>query len=522
MVDYREILRLASIPENGQRRIAAIVHSSRDTVRSVLAAAKEAGVQWPLDDDVTNAMLRNILFPTRSVAMPLHVEPDFQYIHRELAKPGVNLTLLWTEYCNRCEQDRTTPYMYTQFCERYRHWARLTKATMRIQHKPGDVMQVDWAGNTLEIHDPVTGDVDKGYLFVAVLPCSCYAYVEVCADMRQETWLLCHVHAYNYFGGVTRLLVPDNLKTGVKSNTRYETILNRSYQEMAEHYDTAIVPTRVRHPKDKALAEGTVKFASTWILAALRERKFFSVHEAQKAAAEKLEELNDRPFKKREGSRRTAYLAEEKEFMRPLPKTPYELAMWTGELLVGNDYLVSDGVNKYSVPFDLIGEKVVLRLTLNTVEVFYRGDRVAMHMRNRNAQREPIVKPEHMPKEHRKYLAYNADDFSEWGSSVGKNTSAVVQYFLTSGKEPEQGFKACASVRKLEERYGAKRLENACARLLAFSSSPSVRVLNTILKNGQDKLPQPEKPQSKKEPATRTQHGFTRGAEYFRKGGASR
>ena len=288
MVDYREILRLASIPENGQRRIAAIVHSSRDTVRSVLAAAKEAGVQWPLDDDVTNAMLRNILFPSKPAAALLHVEPDFQYIHRELAKPGVNLTLLWTEYCNRCEQDKTTPYMYTQFCERYRHWARITKATMRIQHKPGDVMQVDWAGNTLEIHDPVTGDVDKGYLFVAVLPCSCYAYVEVCADMRQETWLLCHVHAYNYFGGVTRLLVPDNLKTGVKSNTRYETILNRSYQEMAEHYDTAIVPARVRHPKDKALAEGTVKFASTWILAALRDRKFFSVHEAQKAAAEKL------------------------------------------------------------------------------------------------------------------------------------------------------------------------------------------------------------------------------------------
>ena len=522
MVNYREILRLASVPENGQRRIAAAVHSSRDTVRSVLAAAQEAGVKWPLDDDVTNAMLRNILFPSKPAAALLHVEPDFQYIHRELAKPGVNLTLLWTEYCNRCEQDKTTPYMYTQFCERYRHWARITKATMRIQHKPGDVMQVDWAGNTLEIHDPVTGDVDKGYLFVAVLPCSCYAYVEVCGDMRQETWLLCHVHAYNYFGGVTRLLVPDNLKTGVKSNTRYETILNRSYQEMAEHYDTAIVPARVRHPKDKALAEGTVKFASTWILAALRDRKFFSVHEAQKAAAEKLEELNDRPFKKREGSRRTAYLSEEKEFMRPLPKTPYEPAIWTGELHVGCDYLVSDGVNKYSVPFDLIGEKVVLRLTRNTVDVFYRGDRVAIHMRERSPQREPIVKPEHMPKEHRKYLAYNTDDFSEWGSSVGKNTSAVVQYFLTSSKEPEQGFKACASVRKLEERYGAKRLENACARLLAFSSSPSVRVLNTILKNGQDKLPQPEKAQSKKEPATHTQHGFTRGAEYFRKGGASR
>lgn len=522
MVDYREILRLSNDPRNSKRGIASMLHCSHHTVSNVQAAAKEAGVQWPLDDDVTNAMLRNILFPTRSAATPLHVEPDFQYIHRELAKPGVNLTLLWTEYCNRCEQDRTTPYMYTQFCERYRHWARLSKATMRIQHKPGDVMQVDWAGNTLEIHDPVTGDVDKAYLFVAVLPCSCYAYVEVCGDMRQETWLLCHVHAYNYFGGVTRLLVPDNLKTGVKSNTRYETILNRSYQEMAEHYDTAIVPTRVRHPKDKALAEGTVKFASTWILAALRDQKFFSVHEAQKAAAEKLEELNERPFKKREGSRREAYLTEEKEFMRPLPKAPYEPAIWTGELHVGNDYLVSDGVNKYSVPFDLIGEKVVLRLTRNTVDVFYRGDRVAMHKRSRNAQREPIVKPEHMPKEHRSYLAYNADDFSEWGASIGESTSAVVQYFLTSGKEPEQGFKACASMRKLEERYGAKRLENACGRLLAFSSSPSVRVLNTILKNGQDKLPQPDKVQSRNNPVTRTQHGFTRGAEYFRKGGASR
>ena len=333
--------------------------------------------------------------------------------------------------------------------------------------------------------------------------------------------MLCHVHAYNYFDGVTRLLVPDNLKTGVKSNTRYETILNRSYQEMAEHYDTAIVPTRVKHPKDKALVEGTVKFASTWILAALRGQKFFSVYEAQAAASEKLEELNDRPFKKREGSRRTAYLAEEKEFMRPLPKTPYEPAIWTGELHVGYDYLVSDGVNKYSVPFDLIGEKVVLRLTRNTVEVFYHGDRVAMHMRGRSQQREPIVKPEHMPQEHRKYLAYNADDFSAWGSSLGENTSAVIQYFLTSGKEPEQGFKACASMRKLEERWGAKRLENACARLLAFSSSPSVRVLNTILKNGQDKLPQPEKAEAKKDPV-RKQHGFTRGAEYFRKGGASR
>ena len=517
MVDYKGILRLSSDPKNSKRGIASTLHCSHHTVSDVQAAAKEAGVEWPLDDSVTNEMLRRILFPEKFSATSLYVQPDYSRIHADLALPGVNLTLLWMEYSKRCEAEGTTPYMYTQFCEKYRQWARITKATMRIQHKPGDAMQVDWAGNTLDICDPVSGEVWKAYLFVAVLPCSCYAYAELCEDMKLEDWLLCHVHAYNYFGGVTRLLIPDNLKTGVTSNTRYETVLNRSYQEMAEHYNTAIVPARVEHPKDKSLAEGTVKFASTWILAALRERKFFSLEEAQAAAAEKLEELNSRPFKKREGNRRIAFLEEEREFLRPLPTAPYEPAVWSPELRVGNDYLVSDGLNKYSVPFDLIGEKVILRLTRNAVEVFYKGTRVAMHVRCRNTQRDPIVKEEHMPPEHRKYLAYNTNDFTKWASSIGMNTSTVVRYFLTSGKEPEQGFKACASMTRLAERYGAKRLENACERLLAFTATPSIRTLTTILKNRQDNVSKPAEPE-----LVKAQHGITRGAAYFRKGGTSK
>jgi len=517
MANYREILRLSSDPKNTQRSIARAVHSSRDTIRDVLAAAEKAGVTWPLDEAVSNEMLKSVLYPSKfSVSSP-YIQPDYSYIHTQLAQPGVTMTLLWTEYTKRCEAEGTTPYMYTQFCEKYRQWARITKATMRIQHKPGDAMQVDWAGNTLDIHDPVTGDVSKAYLFVAVLPCSCYTYVELCEDMKLENWLLCHVHTYSYFGGVTRLLIPDNLKTGVTRNTRYETVLNRSYQEMAEHYDTAIVPARVEHPKDKALAEGTVKYTSTWILAALRDRKYFSVEEAQRDVAGKLEELNSRPFKKREGSRRIAYLEEEREFMRPLPTMPYEPAVWSPELRVGNDYLVSDGTNRYSVPFDLIGEKVVLRLTRNAVEVFFKGTRVAMHLRQYTPQREPVVKEEHMPPEHRKYLAYNTNDFAQWGESVGESTASVVRYFLTSGKEPEQGFKACASMTRLAERYGNKRLENACKRLLAFTQTPSIRTLNTILKNGQDKAEAPVE-----EPKSDTQHGITRGAAYFRKGGASK
>ena len=519
MVDYREILRLSSDPTKGQRTIEAIVHSSRHTIREVQQAAQKAGITWPLDEDITNEMLRSILFPGKYAAESSYAAPDYAYIHKELARPGVTLTLLWTEYCKRCESEHTTPYMYTQFCEKYRQWARITKATMRIQHKPGDAMQVDWAGNTLDIHDPVTGEVSKAYLFVAVLPCSCYAYAELCGDMAQESWLKCHVHAYSWFGGVTRLLIPDNLKTGVSRNTRYETVLNRSYQELAEYYDTAIVPARVSHPKDKSVAEGTVRYASTWILAALRDRRFFSVQEAQTAVTEKLEELNGRPFKKREGTRREAYLAEELAYMRPLPSTPYEPAVWTPELRVGQDYLVSDGMNKYSVPFDLIGEKVVLRLTGQAVEVFYRGTRVAMHRRSRIVQRDPIVKPEHMPPEHRKYLNYNTADFTQWGESVGVNTAAVVKYFLASGKAPEQGYKACASMTKLAERYGERRLERACERLLTFTAAPSIRTLNTILKNGQDKLPTDDLSGPQRDSA---QHGITRGAAYFRKGGASK
>ena len=286
---------------------------------------------------------------------------------------------------------------------------------MRIHHKPGDAMEVDWAGQTLPIYDSVTGEEFPAYLFIAVLPCSGYTYAEATSDMKLENWLNCHIHAYEYFGGVTRLLIPDNLKTGVIKNTRYETVLNRSYQELAEYYDTAIVPVRVEHPKDKSHAEGTVRFASTWILAALRNEHFFTLTEAKEAVSLKLEELNTREFKRREGCRKSAYLEEEKAYMKPLPNQRYELATWNPNLTVGSDYLVSDGKNKYSVPFDLIGEKVDMRLTSNTVEIFFHGTRVASHIRKQVAQREPIVNPDHMTPEHRKYLSYNTEDFMNFG-----------------------------------------------------------------------------------------------------------
>jgi len=514
MVNYREILRLRSLGYT-QRQIAASAHCSRDTIREVARLADEYNMAWPLDPEMTDHVIQSLFYPKRAKQSEKK-EPDYLYIHKELAKDNVTLTLLWSEYCETCYAEGSVPYMSTQFCDKYRKWARLTKATMRIKHKPGNAVMVDWAGSTFDIHDSVTGEITEAYLFVAVLPCSWYAYVEPCLDMKSESWIACHVNMHSYFGGVARLTIPDNLKVGIDKNTRYDTILNRSYSEMADYYDTAVVPARVDRPQDKSAAEGTVKHTSTWIIAALRNRKFFSMHELKTAVSEKLEEFNTKGFQKREGSRRTAFLNEEKTFLKPLPASPYEPAVWS-KTTVQRDYLITDGNNKFSVPFDLIGEKIDIRITRNTIEAFFHGARVASHPRPDKCLHDPITIPEHMPEHHRKYLSYNDDEFLSWAAIIGTGTLAVVKSFLESGKASEQGYKACASLTKLADRYGQERVEIACVRVLAYTSQPSIRSINTILKNRQDTADCKSDNQLS---ASGRGSGITRGAEYFRKGGA--
>lgn len=284
---------------------------------------------------------------------------------------------------------------------------------------------------------------------------------------------------------------------------------------MADHYGTAIVPARVRKPDDKAAAEGSVRYVSTWITAALRDRTFFSVSEAQQAVAEKLEEVNRAPFQKRPGCRLSAFEQEEKEFLRPLPILGYEPSVWS-QVKVGMDYLISDGKNKYSIPYDLIGETVDVRLTRDIVEVFYRGSRVAAHVRLETAQRDPVVKLEHMPEAHRKYIQYNAEEFAAWASGIGRNTADVVRYFLTSGKEVEQGYKSCASLTKLAKSYGNAVLEDACERILRLTSVPTIRNISTLCRSSADRKTAGEEAAAKQE-----SHGggITRGASYYSKGG---
>lgn len=516
MIDYREIIRLKSLKFSNVA-IANSLCCSRNTVSEVLKLAESHSLEWPIPETLTNKDIEQLFYPGRGTNEGRRL-PDYEYIYNELAKPGITLSLLWAEYCAKCEAEHTIPYQHTQFNEKYHAYAASKKATLRIKRKPGETMEVDWIGDTLKVYDSANCCEIPAYIFVAVLPCSLYGYAEAFPDMKSNHWIEAHVHAYSFFGRVTRILVPDNLKTGVIKNTRTELILNRSYHEMAEHYGTAIIPARPVKPKDKPNAEGTVKVLETWILAALRNRKFFTFQELNKAIHKKLEEFNAKPFQKKKGSRLSAFLEEERDFLMPLPASPYETAVWS-TATIQPDYLITFGNCKYSVPYEFIGKKVDIRAAENNIEVFYHGDRIASHVRKMYAP-EPIYLPEHMPENHRKFLEYNTESFLDWGKSMGHSTHLVIKYFLFMHKIEQQGYKSCASLMKLADRYGTDRLENACAKALSYTPSPSLKNISTILKNGQDKvvLTSESARVSNKESL---KYGITRGASYYKGGDRS-
>jgi len=509
MANYREIIRLRSM-EYSQRQIAASVHSSRDTISEVLNLADEKGLSWPLPDDVSNDDIRKILYPKR-VAESLRKVPDCHYMYQEMAKPGVTLTLLWSEYCEQCNATGLIPYQYTQFCEFYRKYVRTTKATMRIKRKPGEILETDWAGNKLFVIDNITGESITAYIFVASLSCSQYSYAEAFPSMASDNWINAHIHAYQFFGGVTRIVTPDNLKTGIIKHTRSEVILNRVYQEMAEHYGTAIIPARVRKPKDKPNVEGTVGVISTWIIAALRNEKFFSFKELNEAIRIKLAKFNAEPFQKKEGSRRTAFELEEKPFILPLPASAYELAVWS-TATINADYLITVDKVKYSVPFDLIGQQVDIRYTSKVVEVFFHGNRMASHVR-RYGVIDPVIIPEHMPENHRRYLEWGRDTFVSWAAAVGPFTEAVMEILLSSHKVEQQSYRTCNSLMRLSDRYSVTRIEDACRRALQYTPAPSLKNIQMILKTGQDKVKEDKLVMN-----SHGKYGFTRGADYFGRG----
>jgi transposase len=383
------------------------------------------------------------------------------------------------------------------------------KATMHIERKPGELMEVDWAGQTARIIDNTTGEIIPAYIFVAALPCSGYAYVEAFLSQNMEAWVTAHVNAYRYYGGVTRIVVPDNLKTGVDRIIQHTPVINKTYHEMAEHYGTAVIPARVRKPKDKSSVEGTVGTISTWILAALRHGQFFSLVELNEAIHEKLYEFNRKPFQKKPGSRWSVFLEEEKSFLIPHPPKPFELATWKIATVAFNYHVAAEKMH-YSVPYEYIKHKVDVRITKTTVEVFYNGNRIASHVRKHGYAGQYSTVPEHMPEDHRKYQQWNAERFLSWAADVGESTEAVIKAMLSSRAIEQQSYRACVALLKLGDKYSLARLENACKRALSYTPSPSFKTIQTILATGQDKVSEQQPVQS-----SSSKHGFVRGAEYY-------
>ncbi|MDP3113732.1 MAG: IS21 family transposase [Candidatus Cloacimonadaceae bacterium] len=509
MTQYREILRLHKQGISG-RSIAACLSCSRNTVSATLQAAETLGIVWPLPDSVSDRELGERLFPEKGIESNRKM-PDFDSIHRELGKSGVTLSLLWYEYSEACRYTQAIPFQYSQFCKLYNDYIQKTKATMRIHHKPGEKLEVDWAGQTAIIKDNISGEDIKAYVFVAALPYSGYSYVEAFLKMDMECWIQAHVNCFEYFGGATRILVPDNLKTGVDHASWSRTVINKTYNEMATYYDTVVIPARVRHPKDKASAEGTVGVISTWILASLRNQTFFSLYELNQEIRNKLGDFNTRAFQKRDGSRESVFLDEEQHCLTTLPSQAYELATWTIATVQFNYHVSVDRMN-YSVPYEYIQNKVDIRVTSRVIEVFYKSCRIASHSRIFGKPGQYQTIPEHMPVKHQQYHEWNADRFVSWANRIGEHTSIVIRGILSSARIEQQGYRSCMALLKAVDKFSPQRLENACQRALSFTPTPSYKNVLSILKSGSDKLGKVEEPMHN---AQSSEYGISRGSGYY-------
>ena len=499
----REILRLKHEAGLTGRAIARAVGVSNSTVSGVFERAELAGLAWPLPEGITDAELERRLYREHYQPIADPREPDWAKVHEELRRhKHVTLRLVWTEY----RRDHPDGYGYSWFSERYGAWRGRIDLVMRQHHKAGEKLFVDWAGDTLPYVDPVTGEVRQAHLFLAVLGFSNYTFARAYENERTESFLCAHAHAFAHFGGVPELLVPDNLKAGVKRPDRYEAEIAAPYADLAAHYGTVVLPARVGKPRDKAKVEVGVQVAEREILAPLRHRTFFSLAAANAAIAERLEAVNTRPFAKLPGSRASVFTEREAPLLRPLPAEPY--AYRTRKLAtVHIDYHVELDGHYYSVPYHLVRERVELRFDARTVEVYHEGVRVAVHVRSHLKGRATTAE-EHMPEKHRHVASWTPERIASWAAKTGPETATLCEAIMAARPHPELGFRSCLGVLRLGERYGPERLEAAAGRALAIGAA-SYRSVSSILERGLDR----EGEAAVTPPAI--MHANVRGAAYY-------
>jgi transposase len=500
-----EVLRLSWGCQQSQRQVALQCSISRPCVGEYLRRASDAGLSWPLPQELTDAELDRLLFPpSPKLDAEQRGVPEWAAVYEELRKKNVTKFLLWQEY----RELNPLGYNYSWFCDQYRRWLGKRDISMRQHHRAGEKLFIDYAGHTIAIVDARTGEESQAQIFVAVLGASNCTFAEATATQSLPDWIGSHVRAFEYFGAVPEILVPDNLKSGVTKAHRYEPDLNPTYQDMAQHYNVVVIPARVRRPKDKSKAELGVQVVSRWILAALRNHTFFSLQQLNTRISELLIRLNDRPFRKLPGCRRSRFESLDRPALKPLPVNAYIFAEW-GKARVNIDYHVEVDRHYYSVPNAYRKMQVDVRYTELSVECFYNSQRIASHSRSRMIGHHTTVR-EHMPESHRQYGDWSPERLISWAQKYGKCTAELVNQIMQSRRHPEQGYRSCLGILRLEKTYGAERLEAACQRALLLGTK-RYKSVESILKHGLDQVD----PVSDAEPVLPDDHDNIRGPSYY-------
>jgi transposase len=506
MRKFKEVLRLKYEHELTNRKIAKSCAMSHVTVGKYLTLAEKAGIAWPLPDDIDDGELERRLYQkVERSATQKPAMPPMEQLFKELKRKHVTLQLLWYEY----KQDNPDGYQYSYFCELYHKWRKGLDISMRQEHLAGEKLFIDYAGQTVPIINPETGTVAfEAQIFVATFGASNYSFAEATTSQKLSDWIKSHIRALEFFGGVPQILVPDNLKSGVTHPCRYEPDVNPTYMDLARHYGTTVIPARPGKPKDKAKVESSVLIAERWILAALRNHRFFSLAELNKAIDEKLVVFNQRPLQRMKASRRHLFETIDRPALAPLPAHRYEFAQWK-KATANIDYHVEVDRHYYSVPYQLRGQKLDVSMTATAIAVFHNNRRVASHLRSHRKYGHTTV-AEHMPKSHQRHLQWTPSRIIQWAGKAGPSTQRMVTEIMRRKPHPEQGFRSCLGVMRLGKRYCPDRLEKACERAVAIGAYTYHNV-ESILKNGLDK--QPLTPPSKSRSVS---HPNIRGSRYYR------
>ena len=506
MRNIKEILRLKFEAKLSHRQIAQSLRVSVGTVSLYTNRATAAGLTWPLPDSMTEQALEALLFPNTHTPRPHYAEPDFIGMHQALKAKGVTKQLLWEEY--KVEQG-DNGLQYSQFCHRYHRWRDQQQRSMRQIHKAGEKCFIDYCGPTVPVIDDRTGEIRQAAIFVAVLGASNYTFAEATWSQKKVDWIESHVRMFTFFGGVPELLIPDNLKSAVTKADRNNPVINESYLHLASHYKTAILPARPYKPKDKAKAEVAVQIVERWILARLRHNTFFTLNEINNAIRGLLEDMNQRPFKKLPGTRKSQFEALDKPALKALPNTTYHYTEFK-LVRVNIDYHIEFDKHYYSVPHHLVKLQLEAQASYEGIALFFKGEQVARHPRSAR-QGHHTTDANHMPQSHRKYHEWSPEQFLSWANEIGPDAQRLIQCALEEKLHPEQNYRRCFSVLNLAKQYDANRLNLACAKALDIGS-PHLKSIKSILANHLEKVSVPDDQEASTQ---HDDHDNVRGSHYY-------